>query len=280
MNVGIVGQGFVGTAVREGLKDYFQLFTYDINKSICNSESLEAVVNNSEIIFLCLPTPMKISTGECDTSILEKEILAIDALSKDRKIVVIKSTIPPGTSRKFSQFTKNIEVVFNPEFLTEANSINDFKNQNRIIVGGQLNSCEKVECMFKVVFPSVPVIKTSFEVAEMVKYFTNCFLAMKVTFANEMFEICNSAGIDYDEVILNSLYDERIGKSHLKVPGPDGDFGFGGHCFPKDVAALIHFSKINGLQAEVLNCVQNKNNSIRKNKDWLEMEGRAIMRDK
>ena len=113
----------------------------------------------------------------------------------------------------------------------------------------------------------------------MVKYFTNCFLATKVSFANEMYEICNYLKIDYDKVVEYSKYDERIGKSHLDVPGPDGDLGYGGHCFPKDVRALysVAMELESDIDPIILRAINSKNDKIRKNRDWEKQVGRAVI---
>ena len=236
MKIGIVGQGFVGTALYEGLKQHFSIETYDIAKdSTC--KSIEELTTKSDIIFICLPTPME-KDGSCHLGIIEPVLDDINYMNRCNTIVV-KSTIPPGTTEKWNSLFENIQIVFNPEFLTEANSIEDFKNQNRIIIGGPRPATTKVKRIFAKAFPKVPIIKTGSTTAEMVKYFLNSFLATKISFANEMYQICDGLNIDYDKVIEYSKYDERLGKSHLNVPGPDGDFGYGGHCFPKDVRALI-----------------------------------------
>ena len=114
----------------------------------------------------------------------------------------------------------------------------------------------------------------------MVKYFTNCFLATKVSFANEMYEICEALNIDYDKVTEYTVYDERIGKSHLNVPGPDGDFGYGGHCFPKDVNALRSLAWGLGCSPRILEATDSKNNDVRTNRDWEEQVGRAVLNNK
>ena len=111
----------------------------------------------------------------------------------------------------------------------------------------------------------------------MVKYVTNTFLATKVSFANEMYQICEGLNVDYDKVVEYALYDERLGKSHWAVPGPDGDFGYGGHCFPKDVKALIKVAIDNDILPKMLIATDDKNKQVRKNKDWLNMKGRAIV---
>ena len=133
--------------------------------------------------------------------------------------------------------------------------------------------------MFRKAFPTIPIVKTGSKTAEMTKYFINCFLASKVTFANQMFQICLDNNIDYDKVCEYALYDQRIGKSHLAVPGPDGDLGFGGHCFPKDLAAMISFGAENDGDTSYLQSVQNYNNKCRRFRDWEHMKGRAVSDD-
>jgi len=279
--IGIVGQGFVGTAIREGLKDFYTVKTYDIDESLCNSSSLDDVVHSADIIFQCLPTPMK-KSGECDTRIVESSLSDIDticAASNVKKIVVIKSTVPPGTTANLDSKFHSIDVVFSPEFLTEANSINDFKNQTRIILGGSRPATGTVKTMFRKVFPQIPIVKTGSNTAEMVKYFINNFLTTKVLFANEMYQICKQIDVDYDKVTEYSLYDTRLGRSHFAVPGPDGDFGVGGHCFPKDLSAMIYIAELTGIDPKVLNSVKDKNDEIRSNRDWEKMKGRAVSDD-
>ena len=274
MNIGIVGQGFVGTAVNEGLKQYHNIETYDIAKaSTC--KSLADLSEKSDVVFVCLPTPMK-KDGSCHIDIVESTLLGLDVIN-ECKTIVVKSTIPPGTTEKWNSLFANIQIVFNPEFLTEANAIEDFKNQNRIIIGGPRPATTKVKRVFAKAFPKVPIIKTGSTIAEMVKYFLNSFLATKVSFANEMYQICEGLGIDYDKVTEYAIYDERLGKSHLNVPGPDGDYGYGGHCFPKDVKALINVAHNLDVSSTMLNATDSKNNDVRKNRDWEKQEGRAVI---
>ena len=277
LTVGIIGQGFVGSAIYEGLKNFYEILTYDIDKTKCNSSHAE-VCKESDIIFICIPTPMRLS-GECDTRLLES---VVDKLQKECSssgafpTIVIKSTVPPGTTTRIHD-NGYLDVCFSPEFLTEANSYEDFKNQTRIIIGGP--GAKKVKSMFRKPFPRIPIVVTKAVTAEMVKYFTNCFLASKVIFANEMYEICQESHIDYDKICEYALYDDRIGKSHLAVPGPDGDLGFGGHCFPKDLAAMIFFGEQLGLETRFLKAVVKNNNKIRSFRDWEKMKGRAISSD-
>ena len=277
MKIGIIGQGFVGTAVREGLKSFFDIETFDIAKD-CTCDSMESLLLKTNTIFVCLPTPMD-RYGKCHTGIVEGVLKEINETSTRKKTLIVKSTIPPGTTANWNEKFKNIDIVFNPEFLTEANAINDFKNQTRIIIGGPKNAASRVRRIFVKAFPKVKIIKTGSTYAEMVKYVTNCFLAMKVSFANEMYEICEYKNIDYDKVIEYAMHDDRLGYSHWSVPGPDGDFGYGGHCFPKDVRALINVAM--ELESDVnpimLQATDKKNNEVRKNRDWEGMQGRAVI---
>jgi len=271
MRIGIIGQGYVGTALKEGFQDFYQVETfdkYDIAKS--TQPNISDVVGLSDILFVCVPTPMK-NDGTCYTGIVEEVIREINQ-EANGQIVVIKSTVPPGTTDRLNEEYVHTTTIFNPEFLTEANFIQDFKNQNRIILGGDRKGTNKVRQIYSRIFPNATIVKTGAKHAEMVKYFTNCFLATKVSFANEMYNICKQLDIDYDKVVEYAIYDERLGKSHWAVPGPDGDFGFGGHCFPKDLSAIINSFDTLGL----LEAVENVNDQVRDNKDWEHMVGRAV----
>ena len=171
-----------------------------------------------------------------------------------------------------------LSIVFNPEFLTEINFIEDFKKQNRIILGGPRPATTIMKMIYSKAFPKAHIIKTGSKTAEMVKYFTNTFLATKVSFANEMKEICDGLKIDYDKVVEYAIHDERLGKSHLAVPGPDGKLGFGGSCFPKDLNALIHLAGELELNTEVLKGAWNTNLKVRPEEDWKQLKGRAVTR--
>jgi nucleotide sugar dehydrogenase len=281
--IGIIGQGFVGSAVREGMKNHFDVKAFDRDPSkFSNVGSIFEVVEFSDMTFLCVPTPMK-KSGECDLSILKNALTEISqcvkALQKQDFIVVIKSTIPPGTTDKLNHEFGLIDIVFNPEFLTEANAVNDYMNQNRIIVGGDRPASSTVKRIFSKAFPKVPIIKTSSTIAETIKYVTNTFLAMKVSYANEIYQICQGLGIDYDKVIEYARYDDRLGNSHWSVPGPDGDFGFGGHCFPKDIAALQFLANQMNVSTTMLCATIDKNKEVRTDLDWTKQVGRSVSED-
>jgi len=277
MKLGLIGRGFVGNAIYENLKEHYPITVYDKNEELANCGNVRDVCHNSEIIYVALPTPMK-TNGQCDLSIIYN-VMAQISYWYNNNIVIIKSTIPPGTCQNLSEKYPDIRLVFSPEFLTEANSFEDFKNQTRIIIGGPRPATGKIKQMFRKAFPEIPIIKTGSNTAEMVKYFTNCFLATKVIFANEMYDICKAHGIDFDKVTEYALYDKRIGKSHLMVPGPDGDRGFGGHCFPKDLEAMVYFAEELNVDPSLMKEVLDKNDVLRTDRDWEGMSGRAVSDD-
>ena len=132
LKIGIIGQGYVGTAVKSVFKKYYNVHTYDLDKGKSSCDSISELVTNTDVIFVCVPTPMN-KNGSCNTDIVEDVVEKINFVGKD-VIVVIKSTIPPGTTEELNNKYNYISVVFNPEFLTAANFIEDFKNQNRIII--------------------------------------------------------------------------------------------------------------------------------------------------
>ena len=274
MTIGVIGQGYVGTAIKLGFQDHYKVVTYDkfdLGKS--THSKISDIVEETKVIFVCVPTPMR-KDGTCYTGIVEEVIREINETANDH-IVVIKSTVPPGTTDKFNHEFSNVTVIFNPEFLTEENFLDDFKNQNRIILGGSRKGTNKLRQIYSKVFPKATIVKTGDKHAEMVKYFTNCFLATKVSFANEMYNVCQQLDLDYDKIVEYATYDERLGKSHWAVPGPDGDFGYGGHCLPKDLSAIVSEFDTYGL----LEAVEQVNDQVREDRDWEHMVGRAVLEE-
>ena len=161
--------------------------------------------------FVCVPTPMN-KDGSCNIELVENAIKDINKVSK-AKIVVIKSTVSPGTTARLNSLYKDIKIVFNPEFLTEANAEQDFNNQTRVILGGPRPATTRLKTLYRKVFPQAHIVKTGSTHAEMVKYITNTFLATKVSYANEIYQICQGLKLDYDKVIEYATFDERLGKS-------------------------------------------------------------------
>lgn len=273
MEIGIIGQGFVGNAIYHKFKNFYNVKTYDIESNKCNSSKEEVL--KCSIIFVCLPTPMN-TDGTCNTDLVEETIKNIDT-NIHCNTVVIKSTVVPGTTQRLNNKFRNIDIIYNPEFLTERNAVEDFNNQNRIVLGGPRPATTKMKQIYSKVFPKVHIIKTGSTHAELVKYFTNCFLATKVSFANEMYQLISALDHDYDKVVEYATMDSRLGDSHWAVPGPDGDFGYGGHCFPKDLSAIVKLGESLSIKPTLLKAVEEKNNEVRKNRDWEKMKGRAIL---
>ena len=284
--IGIIGKGFVGTAVYEGMRHAFTVTAYDLSTGLhhTSSETIHVGVDEGykmvlEVdgpIFICLPTPMD-KDGSCNTYLVESAIQKLHSLAEEKgKVVVIKSTVPPGTTEKINSWATNFHVCFNPEFLTERNAIEDFKNQDRIIVGGPREGTNVLKAMYEKAYPDVPVTKTSSTIAELVKYTTNIFLASKVAVANEIAQVCESIGEDYDKVVEYATKDKRLGNSHWAVPGPDGKKGFGGSCFPKDLNAFIHMAEGLDVNCHTLKGAWETNLKVRPEKDWENLKGRAV----
>jgi UDPglucose 6-dehydrogenase len=283
-NIAIVGQGFVGTAVREGMRHAFQIYTYDIKHPDdvivypngvvipANDRIGDLVRMTTGPIFICVPTPMK-EDGSCDISIVESTVKEINDCTDGLRVIAIKSTVAPGTTEYLKKTYSNVLVCFNPEFLTERNAIEDFKNQDRIILGGPHEGTAILKQVYQQAYPGVPVTKTSSTIAELVKYLTNAFLSTKVAFANEIKQICDALEADFDKVIEYATKDKRLGTSHWAVPGPDGHKGFGGKCFCKDLNALISLGKQLNVETAVLKATWEKNLSVRPEKDWEEIIG-------
>jgi UDPglucose 6-dehydrogenase len=300
-SIAVVGQGFVGGSITTVFSERgFDVYVHDKTGKVstggkqpttgenvfpCNIKEFvvacEKVKEFSNVYFVCLPTPMY-EDGSADLSIVEGVLSQLAEVPGER-IAVVKSTVPPGSTegwnKRFNE--QGLRVVFNPEFLTERTALDDMRNQNRIVLGGPRPWINTVKLLFRNAFPDVPIIKTSSTTAEMVKYLTNNFLTVKVSFANEMSQICEALdkkglNIDYDKVVEYASYDTRIGKSHWNVPGPDGDRGYGGHCFPKDINAMIDVAKTCGVRPTMLQAAWDKNVEVRKDRDWEKMSGRAV----
>ena len=183
----------------------------------------------------------------------------------------------PGTTRKLQQKYQNLDLVFNPEFLTERSANFDFINQTRYILGGDKKYTNKVADLYRWRFgDTIPVIETNYQTAELIKYMNNCFFATKVSFMNEMYQIAEKIDANWEEAIDGFVADGRIGHSHMNVPGHDGKFGFGGSCFPKDIQAMIDFAEMFGLNPSVLKGVWEKNLEVRPEQDWKKLKGRAV----
>lgn len=253
--IGIIGIGFVGGALKRyfesmGLKPLF----YDKYKKI----NLPGEMNKTDIIFIAVPTPYNFKTGS-DLSAVKEAV----GIIKDKKIIVIKSTLIPGTTERLQKKYPQHKILFNPEFLREVSAYKDFIHPDRQILGITKKSKNVAKNIINLL-PKAPYqeIMRARE-AEMVKYMANSFLSMKVIFANEFYDLCQKLGIDYDKVKEGVAKDLRIGESHLEV-FYENYRGYGGSCFPQDVNAIIHFASSKKVNMQLLKRTRQVNRKLLK----------------
>lgn len=248
-----MGLGVVGDSVR----NYFaasdrEIRTYDPRLGMSSEDAL----NEADLIFVCVPTPYVADRGFDDSALYD----AIGRL-RDTKTVVIKSTVLPGTTEAFQARFPQHAFLFNPEFLTEARARNDFLRPDRQIVGYTAESRHLAEALLAIL-PAAPhrdIVRS--REAEMTKYMTNTFLALKVTFANEIYDLCTALDIDYATVRQGMAADVRIGATHLNVN--DGGYrGYGGKCLPKDTKALLDLADEIGIPLRLLRTADRVNQSL------------------
>ena len=283
--IGVVGNGFVGGAVKFGFSPQVgcdaEVRVYDKNP-IKSTHTLEETVNESDFIFLSVPTPAN-EDGSINLDILTDALNDIDGVSDKDNYILIRSTVVPGTTWALQEKFPKLNLLFNPEFLTERSANFDFINQGRFIIGSgdSYKSALGSELFSKLIRDRfgdcVAILETTYETAEMIKYMNNCFFATKVSFMNEMYQIAEKCKVNWEQAVDGFVADGRIGHSHLNVPGHDGKFGFGGSCFPKDVQALRNFAEDIGVNPSVLAAVWRKNLEVRPEQDWKELKGRAVI---
>ena len=262
IKIAIIGsEGYVGRAVKRLLKNHYQIIPYDI----IGVGSWEEV-NKCQLAIICVPTPMK-KDGSCDISIVEKTVSRLQV-----PIILIKSTIPPGTTKKLKKKYKK-RIVFSPEYIGEGNYFIPFwkgyphptkiKYHNFQIFGGDRKDTNVwVEIFQRVLGPDCRYIQTDSTTAELTKYMENSWGATKVTFCNEFYRIAKIFGVDYRELRELFLLDGRTERMHTSVF--EGNYGFGGKCFPKDVNAIVKASKKAGYKPKFLEEVLRSNKRFRK----------------
>jgi UDPglucose 6-dehydrogenase len=268
MEIGIVGNGFVGNAINEGFKNHYNMIVYDKNPQ--KSPNILQELYNLKYIFICVPTPMD-NKGNLDLSIVKAAIKELGG----HKTLIIKSTITPAGAldliKSFSQHT----LVFNPEFLTERTAVEDFKNPSRIVLGGDPEAVNHIFNIYERIFPDTYInyILTDAKTACFIKYFCNCFFAAKISLINEFKQTAEIENIDWPVALGGLLSSGWVNHMHTQCPGPDGKKGFGGKCFPKDLNAFIEYSKSLGISPLMLEAAWEKNLEVRINSDWLAIPG-------
>lgn len=264
LQIGIIGHGFVGKAVEYGF-DTKKVEKYIVDPNY--GTTVETMFENMvpDIAFIAVPTPMG-SDGAIDSSIIEDVFHSLKNANRNT-IAVVKSTITPAIVQKLESIYPR--VVYNPEFLTERNAADDFVNAPMLVLGGRnTDDLEYINWAYIEHSKCVPcpVHYTDLEGASMVKYTLNCFLSTKVLFFNQMNDVFNKSGtkMTWDGFLDIIRGDERIGDSHMSVPGPDGRRGYGGACFPKDTTAMKYYAESLGVPFTQLHETIRANQEIRK----------------
>lgn len=210
---------------------------------------------DSEIVYICVATPTD-AQGNCDCSMLYRvfnEILS-SCNETDSKIICVKSTVPPGTMRTLRDSViqakkNNVHLVYNPEFMREGSAINDIYTNNPIVLAGDSwIELEKLEKLYSFAHRNIPVIKTTFETAELIKYAWNAFSAIRIAFVNELACICRAYGADIATVTQGFALSEQLLPTHTIKPGP----GYGGSCLPKDALSFSKIMEKNGFSSSMV----------------------------
>ena len=279
MKIGIVGNGFVGKATSLFGCDAVEVLVYDKDPNRCEPKGINLkLLASCDFVFVCVPTPMR-KDASCDLSIVRSVVSDLTSNGVNKRNIVIRSTVPVGTS-------KELNVHFMPEFLTEANWTNDVRENNMWVMGVRDDKDYHIHKQFHNLIwlakeagrvNSDRISFCSTDEAELAKYVRNCFLATKVSFFNEVHQFCKSKGVDFETVRGLIALDKRIEDHHTSVPGPDGKYGFGGTCFPKDMNSLSCQYKKANITSHIIDAAIYRNENVdRAEKDWRLDKGRAV----
>lgn len=296
----IVGGGFVGGTCYQAFSklNNWDVQVYDLHPEesyltknwirpgeIRWAESIKAV-SDADLVFCAVPTPMIEETGECHIGIVESVIKDVRVHNQSCWIC-IKSTVPPGTTQRL--YSKYKGICFNPEFLTEKNAFLDFVELPYQIIGYpefMPGLTDSLDCTIEQLYLDATeqnllrggeaIFSVTSTEAEMVKYMRNTYLATRLSFFNEMKQICDALEIDYIQTKYWTGLDARVGNHYNSVD--PANRGFGGHCLPKDLGALIYLAKRVNVNPSVLEGARAKNLEVRDDRDWEQMENRAILR--
>ena len=261
--LGIIGKGFVGSAVSDGFSNVEQ---YVVDPRISEDNTIDKLVSEFDppLTFVCVPTPPN-DDGSVNVEIVSEVLQELDD-NEYKGIVVVKSTIIPDYLHVFKR-SYRLKIVYNPEFLTESNASADFVNPNMQVLGGKFKDCVIVEKAYNRYSDVrvVPTFKVDLSTASLIKYTINSWLATKVVFFNDLEKLqqASSSMVSWNQFTDMLTRDPRMGDSHMKVPGPDGEYGFGGHCFPKDTEALIHYAQSKNIKLSLLEKAVSKNKKLR-----------------
>ena len=257
--VGIVGYGYVGKIVEKFFGERYEIRIHD---PLYDGKNTKEEINECDLVVVCVPTPMR-EDGSCDTGIVEETIDWIEA-----PLILIRSTVPPGTTDRLKKKTGK-HLVFSPEYSGESRywSPYPFDQDERAvpfyIFGGDVEDCQKtIDFYVPITGPTKQYRTTTAKISETVKYFENEYFAWKVSWANEMREVCDAIGAPYWEVRDLWSLDPRVDRMHTAVF--EDNRGFGGKCLPKDTAALYRWAKEAGYEKRILKAIIEKNLELRK----------------
>lgn len=275
--VGIIGAGIVGAATGKGFhKLGHDVSFYDIskqkmsyleNQGYCVAQNIDEIVSNNDISFVCVNTPSKDGRQDLSqvTSVLIELPRAINAAERNH-MIVFRSTMLPGTMRDnvvsyldrhcCKKRGRDYNVCYNPEFFRQETAANDFLNPDRVVIGEDL---DRSSFVLEQVYRNLTdqIIITSFEAAEMIKYASNCFLALKISFFNEVWMMCKQLRINDKDVSLGASLDKRIGEYGTKMGLP-----FGGNCLPKDTEAMVSFAEKLSIRQDLLKVILEINKEL------------------
>lgn len=251
MKIGIVGLGHVGTAMHNLFKD---AVIYDKYKNIGNMNE----INKCDAAFVCVPTPMK-DDGSCDTTAVDEVLNWCES-----KVIILRSTVRVGYTREMTEKLHK-KIVFQPEYYGEtvAHPFADLSDRTWLSFGGTQEAIDLAIDAYKTVINSnVRIYQAPSDEVELAKYMENAFLATKVIFINEMYDICEKLGLNYNQVREIWIADSRIGTSHTFIYKDKR--GYDGSCLPKDISELHTLEKENGLDDTLINAVIEKNKKYHK----------------
>lgn len=279
LSINIIGMGYVGGGMAHLCeKNNIEFNVFDIQKkqgSFNYFNNITDLVNfsesNSEINFYIIAVPTNSdSEGNCDTSIVRSVLERLNNNITKETYVIIKSTIVPGTSKELSEKYTNLDIIFCPEFLTQKNYLNDIYNAKFVLLGindnFDMTKYQKISNLMRLFYKhnsQIDIFMRSYEECELFKYTLNTYFGIKITFFNEIYDLCEKMNVDYQKLKELFSLDSRVGEYGITVPGDHGR-GYHGVCIPKEVRSIIKLQEKLGLSSELMSCVDKRNNDFRK----------------
>lgn len=259
MKVGIIGMGYVGGAVASSLPTDITVCYDPIVRPYCDTSFDD--IKSCDAVVICVPTPVRYD-GSCNTSIIHSTLEKLTEDNIFKGVIICKSTATPDFYG--NMITRYPNLVHVPEFLRASTAHDDYKNTSFAIYGGNKEWTEVADHVLSLgSYKPSSKLHTDIKTASLYKYLSNSYLATKVIWMNEFKSLADATGVDWNTLQMCCGADSRIGIGHTQVPGPDGKFGYGGACFPKDISAIMSLAKVHDVELSVLEQVIAKNDKIR-----------------